>query len=107
MEVLVSGTAMRDPRIAEVLCAARHPEIARDSVASAAERCARQAAERTAFATATRVPAPADTVSDRFAGREEAVDSAESSAAGNEDATTAVAVVALCSTAPWEEVVAN
>lgn len=42
-----------------------------------------------------RVPVPVDTVFDRFAGREVVVDSAESSAAENEDVTTAVAVAAL------------
>lgn len=95
MEVLVNGTAVRDLRIAEVLYVGRQLEIAHDSVATEAERYARQVVRRTAFAIATQAPVPVDIVSDRFAGREEVVDSAESSAEENEDATMAVVVVAL------------
>lgn len=94
-EVLVNGTAVRDLRIAEVLYVERQLEIARDSVATEAERYVRQAARQTASATVTRVPVPVDTVFDKFVERKEVVGSVESSAAENEDATTAVAVAAL------------
>lgn len=67
--------------------------IAHDFVATEAERYARRAARQTAFATVTQVPV--DTVSDRFAEREEVVDSVESLAVENEDATMVVAVAAL------------
>lgn len=95
VEVLVNGTAARDLRIAEVLYVERQLEIAHDSVATEAEPYARRIARQTAFETGTRVPVPVDTVSDRFAGREEVVDSVGNSAAENEDATMVVAVAAL------------
>lgn len=93
MEVLVNGTAVRDLRIAEVLYVVQQLETAHDSVATEAEQYARRVARQTAFATAIRVSV--DTVSDRFAEREEVVDSAGSLAAENEDAIMAAAVVAL------------
>lgn len=85
----------RDLRIAEALCVGRQLETARDSVAAEAGRYARRVAKQTGFATATRAPVPVDTVSGRFAVREAVVDSAESSAAESEGATTAVAVAVL------------
>lgn len=90
--VLADETAARDLRIAAVLCAEQRPGTARDSVAAEVVRYARRTAERTAFATATRVPV--DIVSGRSAAREGAVDSAESLAAGSEGAPTAAAVAA-------------
>lgn len=93
VEVLVNGTAVRDLRIAEVAYAERQLAIVHDSVATEAERYARRAARQTAFATVTRVPV--DTVFDRFAEREEVVDSVGSLAAENEDATMVVAVAVL------------
>lgn len=93
-EVLVSETVARDLRIAEVLCVGRQLETARDSVAAEAGRYARQVVKQTGFATATRALVLVDTVSDRFVVQEAVVDSAESSAAENEDAITAVVVAA-------------
>lgn len=95
-EVLVNGTVVRDLRIAEVLCVERQFVIVRDSAAAEAERYARRAVKRIAFATATRAPAPVDTVSDKFAVPEEAVDSAKSSVAESGDAATVAVVAALC-----------
>lgn len=95
VEVLVSGTVERDPRTVAASYVGQQPEIVRDSVAAEAERYARQVEGQIAFATATGKPVPVGIVSGRFAAREEAVDSAGSSVAGSEDATTAVAVAAL------------
>jgi len=95
-EVLVNETVARDLRIAEVLCVERQFVIARDSAAAEVERYARRVVKQTAFATATQVPVPVDTVSGRFAVPEEVVDSAGNLAVESEDATTVVVVAALC-----------